>query len=170
MRLCTIFLMFMLLLPGCRKPAKPTLKITREQLIHVNRRLIQNDSIVISEYNLQQNLSLSITPSGLWLQILEPGNGILPVSGQQVSIAFTLSLLDGTVCYTSAQSGLKKFVVGQGGVESGLEEAVMHLGRGGKAIALLPPHLAHGLVGDEDKIPARAIVRYDIEVVEISEP
>ena len=41
------------------------------------------------------------------------------------------------------------------------------LKKGSKARFILPPHLAHGLIGDENRIPARAIIIYDIEVLSI---
>ena len=62
---------------------------------------------------------------------------------------------------------MKVFLVGQGGVESGLEEGVLLLKQGSKATFLMPPHLAHGLVGDDDRIPARAILKYKVEVVDV---
>jgi FKBP-type peptidyl-prolyl cis-trans isomerase len=30
----------------------------------------------------------------------------------------------------------------------------------------MPPHLAYGLIGDDNKIPARAIIVYDVEVID----
>lgn len=47
--------------------------------------------------------------------------------------------------------GAKRFLIGQGGVEIGLEEAVLHLRKGDRATLILPSHLAHGL-RDDDKI------------------
>jgi len=38
----------------------------------------------------------------------------------------------------------------------------------GQARLILPPHLAHGLTGDGNKIPARAIIVYDIKVLKLS--
>jgi len=58
-------------------------------------------------------------------------------------------------------------VVGHGGVESGLEEAVLLLHAGDKARIIIPSHLAYGLVGDDDKIPARATLIYEIELIEL---
>ena len=54
-----------------------------------------------------------------------------------------------------------------GGVESGLEEGILLMKTGGKAKFILPPHLAYGLPGDGKKIPARAILVYDVELLSI---
>ena len=58
-------------------------------------------------------------------------------------------------------------IVGRGGVESGLEEAVLKLRKNSSAILILPPHLAHGLIGDGNKIPPKAILVYKIKVIDI---
>ena len=41
------------------------------------------------------------------------------------------------------------------------------LNQGGKGRFILSPHLAHGLPGDGNKIPPRAILIYSIEVLSI---
>jgi FKBP-type peptidyl-prolyl cis-trans isomerase len=33
----------------------------------------------------------------------------------------------------------------------------------------MPPYLAHGILGDENKIPPRSIIVYDVEVLEIAD-
>jgi FKBP-type peptidyl-prolyl cis-trans isomerase len=72
------------------------------------------------------------------------------------------------LCYTSGNLGEKKFSVSQGGVESGLEEGILMLRVGDKARFIMPPHLAHGLLGDQKKIPPRAIIVYEVEITNIS--
>ena len=62
----------------------------------------------------------------------------------------------------------KQFRIGQGGVESGLEEGVLLLlHEGDKATFIMPPHLAHGLPGDGNRIPARSIIVYEVELVKV---
>ena len=58
------------------------------------------------------------------------------------------------------------FVVGHGGVESGLEEAVLHLHYGDEAEIVIPSHLAYGLTGDGNKIPINSTIVYKVKVVE----
>jgi len=72
--------------------------------------------------------------------------------------------LNGKFCYSSDSTGLKKFKVGQGGVESGLEEMLLMMHKGDTAEMLMPPHLAHGLMGDQKKIPTLAILHYLVMV------
>ncbi len=56
-------------------------------------------------------------------------------------------------------------MVGRGGVEAGLEEAVLHLNRGDDAIIILPSHLAFGLLGDQDKNSSAEYYNYEIKIV-----
>ena len=57
--------------------------------------------------------------------------------------------------------------MGKGGVESGLEMAVLLMKDGQKGKFILPPHLGHGLIGDNDKIPPLAILVFDIELLAV---
>ena len=58
------------------------------------------------------------------------------------------------------------FTVGKGEVISGLEEGILLLHIGDKAKFIIPSHLAYGLLGDDNEIPTKATLIYDIEVVQ----
>ena len=49
----------------------------------------------------------------------------------------------------------------------GFEEGAMMLGKGGKATLILPYWLAYGVNGRPPQIPAKAILIFEIEIVEI---
>jgi FKBP-type peptidyl-prolyl cis-trans isomerase FkpA len=138
---------------------------TEEALITANRMLLKKDKEKIQQYIADQNLSLTETESGLWYGIIRQGEGPVVKEGMLVTLSYKVSLLDGTVCYSSAEKGVKQFITGKGGVESGLEEGVLLLQEGSKAVFIMPPHLAHGLTGDGDKIPARSIIVYEVELI-----
>jgi FKBP-type peptidyl-prolyl cis-trans isomerase len=107
------------------------------------------------------------TPTGLWVGISGRGTGEKAQPGMTAAIKYRLSLLDGTICYDSDSLGLKTFRIGHGGVESGLEEGILLLREGDRATFIMPPHLAHGLPGDGNRIPARSIIMYDVELVKL---
>jgi FKBP-type peptidyl-prolyl cis-trans isomerase FkpA len=138
---------------------------TREALVGVNRLLVQKDKEKIRTYMQHNNLSLKETSSGLWYGIIKQGSGPKVKENMQVTLKYKISLLDGTVCYNSDSLGVKQFRVGKGGFESGLEEGVLLLNEGSSALFIMPPHLAHGLPGDGNKIPARSIIIYEIELI-----
>jgi FKBP-type peptidyl-prolyl cis-trans isomerase FkpA len=52
-------------------------------------------------------------------------------------------------------------------VESGLHEGILYMNEGSKALLVIPSHLAHGLVGDMNKIPPKSTIVYDIELLEL---
>ena len=62
---------------------------------------------------------------------------------------------------------MKTIKIAAGSVEGGLDEALLLMRIGDKARIILLPHLAHGLLGDFEKIPARSIIVYYIELVEL---
>lgn len=131
----------------------------------VNKILIQRDRQRIIGWLNRNNLEMTETKNGLWYKIDKQGNGPKAEKGKTAVINYKISLLDGKLCYDSKTSGPKKFLIGQGGVESGLEEGILLLRQGAKATFIMPPHLAYGLPGDGDKIPARAIILYQVELV-----
>ena len=111
---------------------------------------------------------METTETGLWYMIYEKGTGIPSSNGKIATIKYNVYLLDGTLCYSSEKTGPKKFTIGKGGVERGLEEGVLMLHMGDKARFILPPHLAQGLTGDGNKIPSRSIILYEVELTQIS--
>lgn len=141
----------------------------KESLVRVNKYLVNKDKEVIENYVKRRGWEMELTKTGLWYMIYEEGGGNLVEEGNLVTIEYSVSLLDGTLCYHSDESGPKEFVVGKGGVEPGLEEGIRLLRLGDKARFILPPHLAYGLLGDEKKIPARSVIVYDLEVITIDE-
>lgn len=148
------------------QPSKSS-QISLERYIEINKQLVGEEQKIIARYVEDEALEMNTTETGLWYEISEEGNGDKIVKGKVVTLDYNIWLLDGTLCYSSANDGQKAFLVGQGGVESGLEEGILLLKRGSKATFIMPPHLAHGLIGDDDRIPSRAILRYEIEVIDV---
>jgi FKBP-type peptidyl-prolyl cis-trans isomerase len=142
--------------------------VTKEDMVRANQFLVGRDMDLINAYTARRNWDLEFTGTGLGYQVYEHGTGPEVKRGNTISLGYTLSLLDGTVCYSSGEDGLKVFRVGQGGVEAGLEEGVLMLREGDRARFVLPPFLGHGLIGDQDRIPPRAVLIYEVEVVKVS--
>lgn len=142
-------------------------EVTDEELISVNRYMVGKDASIIKDYALKNDFEMLETETGLWYQIDKVGDGDLASKGDIVKIAYDIYLLDGTHCYSSDSLGYKSFKVGQGGVENGLEEGILLMQKGSKATFIMPPHRAHGLVGDDDKIPGRSILLYKVELIDL---
>jgi FKBP-type peptidyl-prolyl cis-trans isomerase len=99
--------------------------------------------------------------------IYEHGTGQKAIKGSVARIEYSVSLLNGETIYRSSDDGPKEFTIGRGGVESGLEEGILFLKEGDRAKFILPSHLAYGLLGDQDKIPARSVLVYDLKLLKI---
>ena len=138
-----------------------------ERNIEVNREIVKLKQDTIRQFVEDNNLSMQKTGSGLWYSIQPSGDTMRIQKNDIVRLSYSLSLLNGKYCYSSDSLGVKEFKVGQGGVESGLEEALLLLHKGDTADLIIPPHLAHGLIGDQNKIPVLAILRYNIVVQDV---
>ncbi len=173
--LLLIYFVFVLLsVFACRKEEKRKLsddeiREQQEMLLRVNKYLVKKDIELIESYIERRGWEMEVTESGLFYQIYEHGNGEKTLNGKNVTINYVVSLLDGTICYDSENLGPKEFIIGKSNEESGLEQGVLMMRVGDKARFIMPPHLAHGLLGDENRIPARSIIVYEVELLKVSD-
>jgi FKBP-type peptidyl-prolyl cis-trans isomerase FkpA len=171
--LLSIFLTIFLLTACGEKQAeqKQGLKINPEkldeELIQVNRRLKSQEMYLIQRYITRRNWNMMQTGTGVHIMWLEKGKGDKPQSREWVRIAFQITLLDGSECYSSSESGDEWFKVDYDQVESGMHEAIKYLSTGDRAIIIIPSFRAFGLAGDMDKIPGNHTVVYDLTLNEI---
>lgn len=145
----------------------PSQKDVNRGMEDINRQFAVDERTMIDAYIERNNLQVQSTGTGLRYFIYHQGAGQKAVMGQKAAVGYKVSLLDGTLLYTSDDDGIKEFVIGQDNVETGLHEGLTYLHVGDKAIFILPSHLAHGLSGDNNKIPPRSSVVYDIELIEL---
>ncbi len=139
----------------------------KESLIKANRYLLRSEEEEIADFVRRYGWKMEKTGTGLRYSIEAVGIGDKARYGQLVVLDYQVMLLTGDVIYSSEELGFKKFLVGRGGVEAGLEEGILMLRKGDKAKFILPSHLAFGLLGDSEKIPPRTPIVYLVEVVDI---
>lgn len=163
-----------LLLASCgnnnQEPAKQEINeaLLKKQLQEVQKPSLVQEKDIIDSYVKQHQLQMQITGTGLRYQIIKTNPKGKPiVSMDIVTVKYKVSLLDGTVCYSSDTKGPKSFKVDFDNVEDGLHEGIKLLHDGEKALFLLPSHLAHGLTGDNNRIPPKSPVLYEIEVLSV---
>lgn len=142
-------------------------KAFQDKLVDVNKMYVQQESDEIDQYIRHRKWQMTTTGTGLRYMITKKGEGDKAINDKFARVNYKVSLLDGTVCYSSDSTGARDFLVGQDNVESGLHEAIQLMNVGSKAIFILPSHLAHGLIGDENKIPPKSSVIYEIELLAV---
>lgn len=139
----------------------------KKPLQNANRAMVKKESTEIDAYVKRRNLDVIETGTGLRYLIYKKGSGVQAERGNYVTVSYKVSLLDGTVCYTTEKHGVQEVLIGQDHVESGIHEGLELMHVGDKALFILPPYIAHGLIGDQNKIPPMATIIYDIELISL---
>jgi FKBP-type peptidyl-prolyl cis-trans isomerase FkpA len=165
------FISITMLVCSCGNKPKAEKNVQPEQfkkdLEKVNETLVKKENEDIEDYIARHEWKMKSTGTGLRYTIYYNGKGAKPKENSMVLIRFAVNLINGIECYNSNKDGLKLIELGKAEVESGLEEGIMLMKVGDKAKLIIPSHLAFGLLGDENKIPKRATLIYDVELVEI---
>ena len=60
----------------------------------------------------------------------------------------------------------KELILGRSVMEPGLNEGLRLLKPGAEAIFIIPPYLAYGLIGDRKMIPSRAVIVYNVNILQ----
>ncbi len=155
---------------SANSPSEPPVfdtKKAKESLEKANRVLVNTEEEKINDFVRRYGWDMKKTGSGLRYMIYKEGDGPKVEKGKLVSLAYDTRFLTGDIVYSSKEDGLLTFLVGRGGVPSGLEEGILLLQQGDRAKFILPSHLAFGLLGDDERIPPRAVLVYDVEVLNL---
>ena len=131
-----------------------------------NRYMLNEEDEDIENYVKRHGLTMITTGTGLRYQILKQGSGQKIGKGDTVTLEYELHSIAGDLIYSSENNGVKSFVVGEGMVESGLDEAMTYLHRGDVAKLIIPFHLGYGLHGDDGDIPEYATLVYTIKILD----
>ena len=107
------------------------------------------------------------TASGLFYKIETSGSGDSPTQGQNVSVHYKGSLLDGTVFDSSYKRKEPiGFAIGVGQVIKGWDEGIALLSKGAKATLIIPSHLGYGTNGAGGVIPPNATLKFEVELLD----
>lgn len=138
-------------------------------LFQENKDAVKLETQDIKLYAQRHGLQLVSTGTGVQYQLLrdEPGPTARPEQWARVN--YRLELLTGDTAYTTARGKPESFMVAMDQVESGLHEAIQLLGPGDSALIVIPSYRAHGLIGDQERIPMRSTIVYHLGVVAVTE-
>ena len=139
-----------------------------DSLVKYNKEISQKEDGEIEDFVARYQWKMNRTTTGLRYMIYRHGTGPKAEKGRKATLEYTVRLITGDICYSSEKNGPKVFEIGHGGVESGLEEGILLLRVGDRAKFIVPSHLAFGLLGDQDKIPPKSTLIYDIELIKLN--
>ena len=170
-RIALVLFSLILIFYSCNSPQEsnrePDRQQVREGLLGANVMLIDAEEQEIKDFIERYGWEMEETGSGLRYMIYEKGDGPRSETGNIAVFHYSIRLITGDLVYSSHDQGMAEFRIGRGGVESGLEEGMLLLRSGDKARFIMPSHLAHGVPGDGTRIPKRATIIYDVELVEL---
>lgn len=168
------FVLLVTALVSCGEPEKkerPTAinqTKVKQQFIKANQQVVLKESDEMDYYQKSHHMAFTKTKDGIRYFVYKPSlKGDSIKNDDIVKINYTVSLLDGTECYSSKTDGAREFKVGNEDIENGIHKALVYLKNGDKALILIPSHLAHGLLGDSKKIPPQSPILYDIEILSV---
>lgn len=148
---------------------KPQKSDYRKEMMEANRHVVKTEAQHIDDFLKRYKWDVKETGSGLRYWIYKEGEGPRAQKGMVASVEYSVKLITGDEVYSSDRDGLLTFLIGKGEVISGLEEGILLMDVTDEAKFIIPSHLAYGLVGDDNRIPGKATLIYDIKLLEIKQ-
>jgi hypothetical protein len=140
--------------------------------IHVSALLVAGCSKKVEELPPSEFVPASaapLPPGPEKLEIVDEvvGTGPEAKKGDKVKVHYTGRLMNGKQFDSSVGKDPFEFTIGQGSVIKGWDEGVPGMRVGGKRKLTIPWQMAYGEAGSGDKIPPKAALKFDIELLEI---
>jgi len=120
-----------------------------------------------SDYAPASAAPLPAGPDTLQKDDVVVGTGAEAKTGDKVKVHYTGTLMNGKQFDSSVGKDPFEFTLGQGAVIKGWDEGVPGMKVGGKRKLTIPWQLAYGESGSGDKIPPKAALKFDVELLEI---
>lgn len=95
------------------------------------------------------------------------GTGAEAKTGDKVKVHYTGTLMNGKQFDSSVGKAPFEFTLGQGQVIKGWDEGVPGMKVGGKRKLTIPWKLAYGENGHGSDIPAKAALKFDVELISV---
>lgn len=164
------YLLFVFILLACssKSTEKSEVKWNKEKSIDLSHSVAVKEKLAIKMYLAHRpTYKMEETGTGLNYYIYSKTNGPLAESGGEAGICYTISFLNGTKCYSMDSTSIEFHKIDHSELETGLQEGLKKMRLGEKAILIIPSHLAHGLTGDQYKIPPLTPLVIDVTLKEL---
>ena len=123
------------------------------------------DEKLIKDYIAKNKIIATRTPSGLYISKTKLTTEAFPKAGDMVKVHYTGRNLKGEVFDSSVERGQPfEFTLGRGQVIRGWDEGIAMLKKGEKGLLLIPSGLAYGASSQGAKIPANAVLIFEVEL------
>ena len=164
----TLIIVLVLFACGQKEVEQPIVNWDQEKSTKFNKELVIEEEIQIKLF-LEQHKDwiMQKTGTGLQYYIYKVGTGAKAEEGLTAQVEIEVKLLDNTECYKTEKDEYQEFVIDHSDVESGIQEGIKKMKVGDHAKLIIPSHLAHGLIGDMDKIPPLTTIVVDIHLIEL---
>lgn len=133
-----------------------------EQLMDYNRNRVSNEDALIDSFVNALDEEYRTSPTGMRYAILNEGEGLPFAEGDAVQVAYTIHLMDSTLCYDMRNGEHLQFIVNGSDVAPGFHQLAGLLKPGGHARAVWPSRLGYGLAGDMNRIPQDAVLLVEL--------
>lgn len=163
-----LFIVNVLSLVACKSTVdeQPEVNWDQEKSTQFNKELAIEEEIQIKLFLEQhKDWKMQKTGTGLQYYIYKNGDGMQAKEGMSAQVEMEVKLLDGTECYKTTRDEFEEFVIDRSNIETGIQEGIKKMKVGDRAKFIIPSHLAHGLVGDMDKIPPLTTIIVDIHLI-----
>jgi FKBP-type peptidyl-prolyl cis-trans isomerase len=140
-----------------------------EAIVNINKVLSEKESKQIRNYIERRQWQMKVS-DGVFIQKTLSTQGKPITDKSLVVLEYTLSLIDGTIVYSSAKDGVKKIRFGSSDDEPvGLLYALRTMRMGDEANVIVPSYLGYGLYGDRKKIKPHQTLIYTIKIKDVKQ-
>lgn len=142
--------------------------MTGEERMEAQRAFLKRERESIEAYIKDRNLDVERAGNGMYYSIIKDSSAAQIVESEDVvEYAYEISMLNGSLLFTSRQLGNGRLKIDKEDAEIGLHESLKKLGLGDEGLFILPSHLAFGVAGDQDRVPPKTALVYELKVLNI---